>query len=288
MRFSSPFRATLLASAVFAAACAPSTEPVISGDDFLNVRLSSASVGSAAVGEVCKYGPDGTSATFTVSVAGAPGTLPLGSEFTLPAAATAINGFNCRIIFVPGDTGTSAPQNTVLTVTETGATEGTHLIRVVENSLEGYFIYDMPTTSAFTVTMNWNYGAVIRFKNDWKPEEPPPTGTQGCTPGYWKQTQHFDSWTAPYTPNTLFDDVFDNAFPGKTLLQVLGLGGGDLNALGRHTVAALLNASAGSGVDYGMSAATIIADFNAAFASGQYDALKNQYEAWNERGCNLN
>lgn len=289
MRSASPFRITLLATAVLAAACAPSTEPVAVLDDILSFRVSTASVGSAAVGEVCKYGDEGTFATFSVSVDGAPGTLPLGSEFTLPAAESAINGYNCRIIFVPGDTGTSAPQNTVLTITETGATEGMYLVRAVENSLEGYFIHEMPTTSTFTVTMNWNYGAVVRFKNEWEPvPPPPPTGTQGCTPGYWKQRQHFDSWTSPYTPNTLFDDVFDDAFPGKTLLQVLGQGGGGLKALGRHTVAALLNSAAGSGVDYGMSATAVIDAFNAAYASSDYSTLKDQFEGFNERGCNLN
>ncbi len=63
-------------------------------------------------------------------------------------------------------------------------------------------------------------------------------GGEGCTPGYWKQSQHFDSWTG-YSPSTQFSAVFENAFPGKTLLQVLEQGGGGLNALGRHTVAAL-------------------------------------------------
>ena len=38
---------------------------------------------------------------------------------------------------------------------------------------------------------------------------------------------------------------FDDAFPGMTLLEVLSQGGGGLNALGRHTVAALLNAASG-------------------------------------------
>ena len=74
-------------------------------------------------------------------------------------------------------------------------------------------------------------------------------GGEGCTPGYWKQKQHFDSWADPYDPTDLFSDHFENAFPGMTLLEVLGNGGGGLNALGRHTVAALLN-SANSGVSF--------------------------------------
>lgn len=113
-------------------------------------------------------------------------------------------------------------------------------------------------------------------------------GGEGCTPGYWKQSQHFDSYAAPYAPTTLFVDAFGvDAFPGKTLVQVLGTGGGGLKALGRHAVAALLNAASG-GVDYDRTTAEVIASFNAAFASGSYDALKNVFETFNEQGCPLN
>jgi hypothetical protein len=115
------------------------------------------------------------------------------------------------------------------------------------------------------------------------------SGGEGCTPGYWRQDQHFDSWPGPYTPTTKFSAVFDNAFGTKTLLQVVKLGGGGLDALGRHTVAALLNAANGD-VDYGMTAAQVIAKFNAAYpgSSAAYEALKNEFEAANESGCPLN
>ena len=62
----------------------------------------------------------------------------------------------------------------------------------------------------------------------------------GCSQGYWK---NHSSWPWPYTQSTLFGDVFEDAFPGMTLHAVLWQGGGGLNALGRQTVAALLNAS---------------------------------------------
>jgi hypothetical protein len=112
-------------------------------------------------------------------------------------------------------------------------------------------------------------------------------GGQGCTPGYWKQPQHADSWPAPYTPNTLFSAVFEDAFPGQTLDDVLSNGGGGLNALGRHAVAALLNA-ASSGVSYNLSTAQVIDAFNAVFPGGDYESLKNQFEAFNVQGCPLN
>lgn len=114
----------------------------------------------------------------------------------------------------------------------------------------------------------------------------PPGGGEGCTPGYWKQSQHFDSWRNPYDPGDDFNTYFDNAFPGMTLLEVLQQGGGGLNALGRHTVAALLNA-ASANVDYGFSPATVIASFDAVYpgTKSDYEALKNQFETENERGC---
>lgn len=115
------------------------------------------------------------------------------------------------------------------------------------------------------------------------------SGGEGCTPGYWKQEQHFDSWTAPYAPSTLFSDVFEDAFPSQTLLQVMQNGGGGLNALGRHTVAALLN-SASSGVDYGQTAAGVIDAFNAAYpgTKADYTVLKNDFAYDNEQDCPLN
>lgn len=102
-------------------------------------------------------------------------------------------------------------------------------------------------------------------------------GGQGCSPGYWKQKQHFHSYTAPYTPNTMFSAVFENAFPGKTLLQVLSQGGGGLNALGRQTVSALLNA-ASTKVSYELSAAQVIKKFNDVYPGGDYEGLKNEFE----------
>ena len=114
-------------------------------------------------------------------------------------------------------------------------------------------------------------------------------GGDGCTPGYWKQSQHFDSWTAPYTPDTMFSDVFENAFPGMTLLDVLSQGGGGLNALGRHTVAALLDA-ASSNVNYDRSESQVIDMFNNVYpgSKGSYNGIKDILAYFNEQGCPLN
>jgi len=117
----------------------------------------------------------------------------------------------------------------------------------------------------------------------------PSGGGEGCTPGYWKQSHHFDSWPAPYTPSTLFSDVFEDAFPGMDLHDVLSQGGGGLNALGRHTVAALLNA-ASPDVSYDLTPGEVISLFDDLYpaTTAEYNALKDYFEDFNQQGCPLN
>jgi len=136
-------------------------------------------------------------------------------------------------------------------------------------------------TNQFEVPdLGWNRGSYVTV---WNSEG---RGGEGCTPGYWKQKHHFDSW-ANYLPTQSFGSVFANAFPGMTLVKVAAQGGGHLKALGRHTVAALLNA-ASPNVDFPLSAAQVISKFNAAYASGSYEATKNEFAGLNERNCYLN
>ena len=80
----------------------------------------------------------------------------------------------------------------------------------------------------------------------------PPQGGEGCTPGFWKQDQHFDSWVG-FAPTDSFEAVFgvdvtlrvggQGTVDDPTLLDALNATGGGVNALARHAVAALLNAS---------------------------------------------
>jgi hypothetical protein len=114
-------------------------------------------------------------------------------------------------------------------------------------------------------------------------------GLEGCTPGYWKQAHHYKDWTSPYEPTDLFSDYFEDAFPGQNLVQVLDNGGGGLDALGRHTVAALLNA-ANPDVDYPLAVQEVINGFNAVYPGSKddYEMLKDQYVGFNELGCPLN
>jgi hypothetical protein len=141
--------------------------------------------------------------------------------------------------------------------------------------------------TSVSVDVSSTTGAYIWFKLE-KADTPPPGG-QGCTPGYWRQDQHFDSWTG-YTPGQQFSSVFANAFPGKTLLEVVWMGGGGLKALGRHTVAALLNSSS-AGVNYDLTTQQVIDLFNAAYTSGNASLIeetKNQFAFLNEQGCTIN
>lgn len=109
-------------------------------------------------------------------------------------------------------------------------------------------------------------------------------GDEGCTPGYWKQEHHFDSWVG-YAPTDVYSAVF-GVGPDITLLEALEAKGGGMYALLRHSVAALLNTS--SEVEYGMSTADVIALVQAAFASEDYESAKNTLEELNERYCPLN
>jgi hypothetical protein len=112
-------------------------------------------------------------------------------------------------------------------------------------------------------------------------------GTDGCTPGYWKQPQHLDSWTA-YVSDDLFDVVFGVDSEVRSLGEALHLKGGKggFNQLARHAVAALLNA-ASPDVDYGFTEVEIIALVQDAFASGDAETAKDMLATENELGCPL-
>ena len=119
-------------------------------------------------------------------------------------------------------------------------------------------------------------------------------GQEGCTPGYWKQSHHFDSWPAPYDPDDLFEFVFGVDVPDSNplLSEALRLKKGGLNALMRHATAALLNA-AKVGVDPDPAfdtPAEVIAAFQVAFDSGptQIEILKDLLDDSNNLGCPLN
>jgi uncharacterized repeat protein (TIGR01451 family) len=118
---------------------------------------------------------------------------------------------------------------------------------------------------------------------------PPPPGGEGCTPGFWKQDQHFDSWVG-FSPDQTLESVFDVpddlGLDDVTLLEALSTGGGGVNALLRHAVAALLNASSPD-VDFDLTVAQVISMTNAALASGDFEAQKDIFAGFNEQSCPL-
>lgn len=111
-------------------------------------------------------------------------------------------------------------------------------------------------------------------------------GTQGCTPGYWKNHTSAQDWGG-LSPGDDFDATFGvDAFdPDRTLLEALSGGGGGLDRLGRHATAALLNASNGN-VDYEFTEAEVIAAVQDAIATGDL-SIVDDFEEANELGCPL-
>jgi hypothetical protein len=119
---------------------------------------------------------------------------------------------------------------------------------------------------------------------------------EGCTPGYWKQEQHFGNWGCGYIaegPNAtlFFGDVFSgvNNYQGLdedlTLLEALNLGGGDFNALARHAAAAILNSCAD--VNYKYDETEIRDMVTAAFNTNKAKLAHSKLESANEEGCPL-
>jgi hypothetical protein len=120
------------------------------------------------------------------------------------------------------------------------------------------------------------------------PITPEDGGGQGCTPGYWKQEHHFDSWVSTgYAPGDSFDDTFGVESSFDTLLDGVAAKGGQENALARHAVAALLNAGS-PGVSYEFSTADVIAKVQAAYDTEDWNFYKDMLEYQNEMGCPLN
>jgi len=70
---------------------------------------------------------------------------------------------------------------------------------------------------------------------------------EGRTHGYWKNCDA-SKWPSPYKPTTSFNSAFNTPqgpYNGKSLLDVLNLGGGSPNNVARDCVAALLNVQSG-------------------------------------------
>lgn len=129
-----------------------------------------------------------------------------------------------------------------------------------------------------TVTALAEDNSILTFVTFYNKAQTQPL-TQGCTPGYWKQSFHFDSWVG-FTPTQTVDSVFTGIMPalsGESLLDALQ-GGGGSGLLGaekillRAAVAALLNSSSGT-VAYPFSETDIVSAVNTALATGDRDSI---------------
>ncbi len=280
--------AAVLGVAVLVAACSPEQK---AGSNVTAVSTLSNGIaldlpGDGVMGferlEVCKVWSDGTVGTNTdldVTVAD-PGQAGVTNTVTLAAN-------ECReVASFDGTTAFAGPAD--LTVTETVPANSVLDSIVVESGNRG-----APSTfTTLTGVNTWSFndadnanGFLVTFYNSMIPPPPPPGGGEGCTPGYWKQPHHFDSWVS-YSPGDSFDAVFGVSSSFATLLDALEAKGGGENALARHAVAALLNAD--SSVDYDLSVAEVIAEVQAAYASGDFETSKNLFAGYNEQGCPLN
>jgi len=161
------------------------------------------------------------------------------------------------------------------TVTETAQT-GVVVSNITVDPLDRLVSFDLGLR---TVTANAVEGigpfTTITFFNKSQP------GTQGCTPGFWKQTFHFGFWVG-FSPTQLVSSVFtgvDPSLAGESLATALEGGGGQTlvgkeQILLRAAVAALLNAS-NSSVSFPFTISSIISSVNAAIASGDLTTIVN-------------
>ena len=185
--------------------------------------------------------------------------------------------------------------------------DGQDVVTVTENPVpDGFSVSYVktvigPDNSAGTGTngasgiVNGPNGVLVEFTNTIIP-----TDFAGCTPGFWKNNKRAKDWTSPLGPAELFTDAGFTS-PGArarvhkkkkddnvvTQLQALNANQGDLAALTRHAMAALLNARSPE-VNYEFSDTDIIAWYNEAVAGTlNIEDLKNMLAAANEQGCPL-
>ena len=222
------------------------TDPVlnvtVAADNGVTVYLNGVQIGATAVGQNIFANAQTYSATTGFNIGGQ-------NELVFVVENTRVPVLNTN---TPTPVGEACP-----TRPHAKNTANTGIFYDEDPGYDAVICYN-PTGLLYTSTVSW---------------AEPVLGGQGCSPGYWKN----HAAPAGYSKTALFSSVFANAFPGKTLQQVLETGGGGLNALGRQTVSAYFNAL--TDMNYEYTAEEVIAAFNAAYASGDYTTLKNTFES---------
>lgn len=185
---------------------------------------------------------------------------------------------------------------------------------VGDNLMRTVFVYtnqtDPNSYNAYeydgTITSDANLSApdeeqIIHFAFCYNEPPPPPSGDEGCTPGYWRQEHHFDSWPDAYDPEaTTFAAVFGRtitidakqgqgppvAITNPLLSESVRANGGGVNALARAGTAALLNA-ASSDVAYAFTVAEVIAQVQDALDNGTEKDVAEALDEANNAVCPL-
>lgn len=220
---------------------------------------------------------------------------------SLDAACGLVGGVPGDDLVLRGDIGSGTVDLLTGEVTEFGFTEQTGSLQEFDfrftitggslaseftNEDLGLVITSLNSTFAGSCSVNSGGGAKGRMG-----AIPPPQPATGCTPGYWKQKHHFDSWVPTgYVETQTVSSAFgavDPTVDALTLEDALKQGGGGLKALMRHAVAALLNA-AHPDVNSVLTVQQVIDAVQAAVNGGDIEATKNTLEQANEEGCPLN
>jgi hypothetical protein len=257
--------------------------------------LTETPVETRGVFKLCKTSEKAGAFTFQLSaVGGGAGveTLPTTFTITLDADMTGL----CKNVFFPA---TPATWTTNMTITATEIVPNGMAVCNVATYNGSSMIGDFPGSPTASVSLAYGQDVSIEYRNCAGP--PPPT-SKGCTPGYWKQDQHFDSWPSGVTPSqylkTYFSGTIPLSFGGKslgnyTMLDGLKMKGGSgvdgaWQILMRAAVAAYLNSKMNFGYQY--TTAQVVSMVNTALASNNRDLIvitAGKLDLANNAGCTL-
>ncbi len=219
--------------------------------------------------------------------------VPTDMQFVFPTGDWVVKGYTAL------DQEGPAPSNEFIALEIDVATDGTQvgITDVTVNNDGAIEVVDVAPDASFTSTLDFEFGGSGAI-DDIEVCKVVERGGEGCTPGYWKQSQHFGSW--PVDISFTFAEAFDGFCDSNslelrkpasgdicdlTLLEALDTQGGHQNALARHAAAAWLNA--GSTVDFFYAQSEVEDMVEAALLSGMYEPTKDALDEANNAGCPL-
>ncbi len=294
-----PIVGVVLALGIILAGCDSVNAPA--GDQAVQPALSSAISSSSVLSKtdeeymaltkpgfftVCKEASDDPNQEFefvTTAVSSVEGQDPTNT----PVSPVLLKDGECVDVYEAIDFGTPAD---IVTITETvpeGWVSPPELkVWTINTDISDMPVYDPhdPAASITGTIDRGKIGCLVVFVNSKMRD------AGGCTPGFWKnnaEKHDASAWPSDISPDDSFQEYWP-AGPDITLLEALKLGGGGLNALARHAVAALLNAST---QDYGLTVAEILEAGNNAILSGDsyvIESLKDTLDELNNQGCAFN